>query len=270
MKRIACIQGDQNQHNILKILSISMLMLLTACQPRSDHEQTDQSKSRQDAASSTAAQDQLIMSKTVPLKATQALTCDEQGCTQYRFQTVETNHEWINRYFKDRIQKANPVAFQQNSTVNKPESVDAQNINQHSMIVRFVGQNQHLATFELMDTIYAAGAAHGTYHNEFVNFDLNQRKRISLDDLTMAGAQTLLRDRLYDTNTNWLMAHTIDKDKLNVSDNFYYGANGIVFVYPLYELASYAEGMSELTLPYHQTAKLIKPEYLPHLPQYAQ
>ena len=48
----------------------------------------------------------------------------------------------------------------------------------------------------------------------------------------------------------------------------YYGANGLVFVYPLYELASYAEGMPELVLPYYATAQLIKLEYLPSLPQY--
>ncbi|MGL5403789.1 MAG: RsiV family protein, partial [Acinetobacter sp.] len=46
-----------------------------------------------------------------------------------------------------------------------------------------------------------------------------------------------------------------------------YGVNGIVFVYPLYELASYAEGMSELTLPYYSAKKFIKSEYLPSLPK---
>ena len=56
--------------------------------------------------------------------------------------------------------------------------------------------------------------------------------------------------------------------KLQLSDNFYYGASGIVFVYPLYELASYAEGMPELKLPYQMAKGLFKPEYLPNLPNY--
>ncbi|HAS98268.1 MAG TPA: DUF3298 domain-containing protein, partial [Acinetobacter nosocomialis] len=36
----------------------------------------------------------------------------------------------------------------------------------------------------------------------------------------------------------------------------------------VYELASYAEGMTELTLPYSEAAKFIKPEYLPSVPNY--
>ena len=59
----------------------------------------------------------------------------------------------------------------------------------------------------------------------------------------------------------------ITRDKLQLSDNYYYGVNGIVFVYPLYELTSYAEGMPELKLPYQTAKDLIKPEYLPSLPQ---
>jgi hypothetical protein len=46
-------------------------------------------------------------------------------------------------------------------------------------------------------------------------------------------------------------------------------AKGVVFVYPLYELASYAEGMSELVLPYQQASGLIKAEYLPSFVDYA-
>ena len=76
-------------------------------------------------------------------------------------------------------------------------------------------------------------------------------------------------DALYEANSNWLQQHNIERAKLQLSDNYYYGVNGIVFVYPLYELASYAEGMSELTLPYLMTKDLIKAEYLPSLPEYS-
>lgn len=76
-----------------------------------------------------------------------------------------------------------------------------------------------------------------------------------------------LRDELYAANQNWLEEHNVKKDQLEVSDNYYYGVNGIVFVYPLYELASYAEGMSELTLPYYAAKQFIKAEYLPSLPK---
>lgn len=244
------------------LMSMSMLILLMACQPKTDQEKEATENKK------TASTVELIVSKTINLKTPQSKSCDESGCTRYEFQTVETNQSWINQYFKDRIQKTDPIAFQNDKSASEAVSADTKQVNQSTVIVRFVGQNQHLATFEMLTYSYSAGAAHGMYHKEFVNFDLKHKKRIALEDLIVSGAEEQLRDMLYDTNTNWLIEHTIDKDRLKVSDNFYYGANGIVFVYPLYELASYAEGMSELTLPYQSTQKLIKAEYLPNLPNY--
>ncbi|WP_154019437.1 RsiV family protein, partial [Acinetobacter baumannii] len=115
---------------------------------------------------------------------------------------------------------------------------------------------------------YSAGAAHGMSHQEFVNFDLLNKKHITVEELIKPDVEKQLVDALFDANTNWLQEHNISREKLQLSDNFYYGANGIVFVYPIYELASYAEGMSELTLPYFEAAKYIKPEYLPSVPNY--
>lgn len=254
---------------MLKIIVCCSVIGLSACQPKTDSD-SELKKDKTSLQQSTAeAAQQFIVAKTVPVNNVKKQSCDESGCTQYDLQTVETNHHWINEYFQQRIQKIYPVAFnpseQSASTASTKED---KALNQEYVIVRYVGQNQHLATFSLLTYSYSAGAAHGMYHNEFVNFDLKQKKRIALEDLVVAGAKDKLRDAIYDANTNWLIDHTIDQDKLNVSDNFYYGANGIVFVYPLYELASYAEGMSELTLPYQSTQKLIRAEYLPNLPMY--
>ncbi|MEG2724133.1 MAG: RsiV family protein, partial [Acinetobacter sp.] len=107
----------------------------------------------------------------------------------------------------------------------------------------------------------------GMSHQEFVNFDLSTKKNVPVSQLIKADMTQKLRDELYASNQNWLENHDIKKDKLQLSDNYYYGVNGIVFVYPLYELASYAEGMSELTLPYYTAKQFIKAEYLPSLPK---
>lgn len=252
---------------VIKMVILSSTLFLTACQPKGDNQSVTDKK---EAASSAKVQsDQLfVLSKTVSLPVQQAQSCDEEGCIQYEFQTVETNHPWINEYFIDRIKTANPVAFQAPSTGEKPKVIAEKDLGEASIVVRFIGQNQNLATFEMMSYIYSAGAAHGMYHNEYVNFDLKTQKRISLQDLVVTGADSKVVEALFSTNSMWLEDHSIEQTKLKLSDNFYYGANGIVFVYPLYELASYAEGMSELTLPYHYTANLIKPEFLPNLPKY--
>lgn len=256
-----------NKLAIVKIFVLSSAIFLMACQPKNENQAASNDKGV--TPSVNVENDQfLIRSKTVALPVTQTQSCDEEGCIQYDFQTVETNHPWINDYFIDRIKKAEPVAFQAKGVGDQPKDIAEKDQGEASIMVRFVSQNQHLATFEMMSYTYSAGAAHGMYHNEYVNFDLKAKKRIGLTDLIITGSDAKLVNALFNSNSMWLQEHSIEQAKLQVSDNFYYGANGIVFVYPLYELASYAEGMSELTLPYHSTEHLIKPEYLPNLPKY--
>ncbi len=253
----------------LKTSAILLLVIMvTACQPKVD---APNDKNPETVVSSQQQKNLslYVESKTLSLTPKQPQSCDEAGCTRYDFQTVQTNHAWINQYFLDRIQKIEPLAFESSK---KPiaDTVDEQRLNESSIVVRYVGQNQHLATFEMLTYSYSAGAAHGMYHNEYVNFDLKSKKRIALQDLIVSGSEMKLIEALYQNNMTWLDAHSVEQAKLQLSDNFYYGANGITFVYPLYELASYAEGMSELNLPYVLAKDFIKPEYLPNLPKYAE
>lgn len=249
-------------------LMVSLVIMVTACQPKVEAP-TDKKSATAATSPEQKKPTPYIESKTIVLTPKQPQSCDETGCTRYDFQTVETNHAWINQYFLDRIQKIEPLAFEnaKNSTAKR---VDEKQLNESSIVVRYVGQNQHLASFEMMSYTYSAGAAHGMYHKEFVNFDLKSQKRIALQDLLLPNATQKVIDGLFSTNGTWLSDHSIDPGQLQLSDNFYYGANGIVFVYPLYELASYAEGMSELNLPYFLAKDSIKPEYLPNLPKYVE
>ena len=237
---------------------------LSACQPKGEGT-ADSAKPQQVQENTIVA----IPAKVVPVKLTKSEACDAEGCMQYDIQTIQSNLKWIDDYFIDRIQKADPIAFSTapNEKINTAEGA-VPNLSQSSTYVRFVDQNYNRATFALQSYSYSAGAAHGMHHQEFVNFDLKSKKRLALQDVLVKGAEQSVLDAVYDANTIWLEEHNIERSKLNLSDNFYYGANGIVFVYPLYELASYAEGMSELTLPYVAAQKLIKAEYLPSLPSY--
>lgn len=270
----------QNHQVGFKILMFSTAIFLSACQPKGELEQKD-NKTSQYSSSSPAETNTWITSKTIALKIPKSKVCDTDGCTQFDLQTVETNYAWINAYFIERIKKTVPLAFQaeNNSATSKslattPKSsatsklIDEKNLGESSVVIRFVGQNQNLATFEMLSYSYNAGAAHGMYHKEYVNFDLKSKKRIALKDLIVSGSEAKLIEAIYQNNLNWLADHSIEQTKLQLSDNFYYGANGIVFVYPFYELASYAEGMPELTLAYHSTAGLIQAKYLPALPKY--
>ena len=240
------------------------LSLLTACQPRNEPVQDNQQKAQVKEQGIP-----LIQSKTVAMKLAKQEACDAEGCTQYSIQTVETNVDWINQYFAERIKKADPIAFSTapNEKVNLAEGAEP-GLGQSTTHVRYISQWGKIATFALESYTYTAGAAHGMSHVEYVNFDLQAKKRLALQDVLAKGAETKVLSALYDANSMWLEEHNIERGKLQLSDNFYYGASGIVFVYPLYELASYAEGMSELKLPYESAGEVIQAQYLPSLPKY--
>ena len=240
-------------------------LVMAGCQER-PAPQKEQVKVEKQEASSTIP---LIQAKVVPVKLSKPEACDAEGCTQYEIQTVKSNLKWVDDYFIDRVKKADPIAFSTtpNEKINAAEGASP-NLSQSSTYIRFVSQQYDRATFAIQTYTYSSGAAHGMYHQEFVNFDLKNKKRLALQDIMVKGAEQQLLNTLYDSNSIWLEQHSINREKLKLSDNFYYGANGIVFVYPLYELASYAEGMTELTLPYSALTKLIKAEYLPSLPKY--
>ncbi|MBP2544299.1 RsiV family protein [Acinetobacter guillouiae] len=241
------------------------VLIMSGCQekPESQIEQAN-------VSSTKTAQIPLIQAKVERVNVVKKQFCDEDGCTQYDLQTVKSNVPWLDEYFLNRIKKDVPGAFEKDQNHAQAES-EAQSspkgLNQNSIYVRFISQQNNLATFVIQTYTYAAGAAHGMYHNEYVTFDLSTQKRLALTDILKPNVEAKVAEQLYDANANWLIQKDITRDKLQLSDNYYYGVNGLVFVYPLYELTSYAEGMPELKLPYQVAKDLIKAEYLPSLPQ---
>lgn len=231
--------------------------LLSACQPQRDAVSTSE-----DSAGLA-----VVQAKVRPLSLPRPVVCDEQNCTKYRLYSVNTNLPWINQYFDERIKKANPVAFEQEKS--STQLPNAREWSETLADVRYVAQRGKYADFVLMNYHYPAGAAHGMYHQEYITFDLVSKKRIALDDLVIGQTESKLLDALYRSNQTWLADHNITREQLKVTDNYYFGAKGVVFVYPLYELGSYAEGLSELVLPYQETKGLIKSEYLPSFVDYS-
>lgn len=212
----------------------------------------------------------IIQAKTIPVKLPQAEICEQNGCIRYDLQTIQTNVMWINDYFLDRLKKIEPIAFEKYEGPQLDrESLAVLGLSQSRSHVQYLGQNATLATFILHSYQYSAGAEHGLYHDEYVNFDLAEKKRIGIKDLLLNGKEREFVDALYQKHASWLAARQIYPESLALSDNFYYSNKGLVLVYPIYELGSYTDGMVELTLPYAELATWIKPEYLPTLPRYA-
>ena len=251
-------------HHTLCLLGIVLLgVLLTACQPKQTEEKTKQSETQ--ASSSSVAEQNYVESKTIKMPGTQPVVCDQDGCTRYNLQTVQTNHAWIDQYFQQRLKKALPVAFLNSAESQSNQTPDDRELTQSDAVVRYIGQYQHIATFEFSTFVFEAHAAHPIHHREYVNFDMKTRKRIALEQLLVSGQEKTILKALFESNRDWLQSRDIRPERLSVSDNFYFAKDGVVFVYPLYELTAYADGMPELTLPYKVAQGRINPEYLPSL-----
>ena len=229
------------------------------CQPKPEvSEQIVQTKQEE--------QTPLIQAKVAAIPGVQSLLCEKEGCTKYNFLSLKTNVDWIDSYFFERIKRAEPVAFQVQKQV-KPENIEVKSLDQRSIRVGYLGQQNNFATFIIKTYQFKTGHEFGLYHNEYVNLDLLKKKRLALDDVLKKGVEAKLLDAIYESNVTWLQAHDIEKTQLKLSDNFYFNAQGLVMVYPLYEMADYTTGMPELKVPYDVVADLLKPEYLPNLAQ---
>ncbi|MDG6882294.1 Protein of uncharacterised function (DUF3298) [Phocoenobacter uteri] len=131
----------------------------------------------------------------------------------------------------------------------------------------YVGQKENIATFTQSYYSYIGGA-HGMYHTNYINVDLNKQKMLTLDDLFSQENQAKLKEMLWqryepqynsaDGNMGFFFK---SKQKLYLPADFYFSAVGINFVYPVYEIGAYADGQKELMLYWQEIEELIKPEY---------
>lgn len=245
---------------------------MVACQPK--HEVSNAPVEKQSASNEVIASLLLIHAKTQRVKLSKDEVChpaesddDFATCSKYQVQTIQSNVKWIDDYFMQRLKADYVEAFDAAPSAKVTLDPDMPSTNYATASVRFAGQHYHLANFEYFSDYFPAGAAHGMHHSDYVVFDLKTQQRLTLNDILLPASKEKLKSELYSYNSIWLEDHQISEQQLELSENFYYGSNGIVFVYPLYELASYAEGISELELPYWAAQELIKAEYLPQLPE---
>ncbi|GAB3041029.1 RsiV family protein [Acinetobacter apis] len=255
----------QRHISIFKPLTFLWLAYaLVGCQKENT---TAQDNTASAVASTVAASEHIptVHAETLAVTLPQKIACESDECTEYDVKTIQTNVNWLNDYFLDRLKKDIPMAFTKASRPTPPH-LKEEDTSKNSYSVRFLSQNNQLATFVLETDLYTAGSAHGMYHREYIVFDLAQKKRIHLADLFPTERQVDVYSALFHANKKWLEEHGIQHGHLEPTDNFYYDDKGVVFVYPLYELASYAEGMTELVLPYDQVKTLFYPQYVPQGP----
>ena len=212
----------------------------------------------------------LVDSQAMEVKLARNEVCNSKGCTLYDMQSVQTNLPWIDDYFLTRLAELEPDAFASKPDVVVPD-IESEKVvlEQNNQFVHYIGQRKNIAMFAIQSYSYGGQLPQSMSHHEYVNFDLDLEKRLSLQDIVIKGQEAALLKLLYDKNYAWLKQRHIELEQLKLSDNFYFSAKGLTLVYPVYELGSYVDGMTELSVPYTLLAKILKPEYLPSLPNYA-
>ena len=113
------------------------------------------------------------------------------------------------------------------------------------------------------------GTAHPDGTRTFANFDERTGRQIRLADVLAVGFQPRLTHiaekhfreskGLKPTDSLREAGYEFPNDAFALNDNFSIGAKGITFLYNTYEIASYADGPTELFLTYHEIKDLLKP-----------
>ncbi len=203
-----------------------------------------------------------IEAKSIPVKGVAKVVCEIEGCVRFDLHTVDTNLDWIDQYFIERIQHTEPVAFTKVTQKNPKKADEPHYLDQRLIKVEFIAQHGHLATFALKSSNLARNKAASWQHVEYINFDLKQKKRLALHQLMSGGGEQKLLKALYRANARWLDQQGINLQQFKLSDNYYFDQQGLVMVYPPGELSSATTAMSELNLSYADLSEVIRPEYL--------
>jgi hypothetical protein len=127
-----------------------------------------------------------------------------------------------------------------------------------------------VAVETLLDTLlslsvkdeFFTGGAHGGGGKYFISVNPMTAKAVMLDDVLRRGYKEALRaegekafrlnHHLLDTASLITNGFQFPENKFKLNDNYGFRRDGIVFVFNSYEIASYAEGPTEILIPYEK------------------
>ena len=132
--------------------------------------------------------------------------------------------------------------------------------------------NNKILSIEFFEYVFEGGAHPSTTYT-LMMLNPSDAKEISLEEILIPGSYDPLHklcekhlriNRNISTEQNledegfWL-----EKGKLPLPENIALTSHGLRLLYNSYEIAPYAMGQSDFTIPYDELTKILKPEYLP-------
>jgi len=132
---------------------------------------------------------------------------------------------------------------------------------------RIVRQDSSLLTIQF-DSYSFSGGAHGSTYTSFLNWNSSNDKKITLADIFLPGyeeklrniAEKIFRDQEKLSATSSLANYFFKNARFVLNDNFLITPVGIRFLYNEYEIKSYAEGQTDLLIPYNKIKVLLSPQ----------
>lgn len=196
----------------------------------------------------------------------------------------KTNLAWLNELL---IKEAYDINEEVGRTIKNPTEQDLRNSREKiykemvesakeepvigyddSLTSSFLAQRNNIATFTMQFYSYSGGA-HGMHYTHYINFDLNKKSIINLDDLVSPQNQAQFKEMLWANYRNNRLDENgkytgfAEQKDFRISPDFYFAPHGLIFVYPPYELGPYVEGDVEVEVSWYEINDLLKPEYRP-------
>ena len=132
----------------------------------------------------------------------------------------------------------------------------------------YLGHVNDFELFEIHSYVFTGGA-HGMPYSEYLTFDLNTKKQVTLDDMLIKGKKPRFEALAHDAYKAWVKTVADDVSSyekswpFTLSDNVTLTDQGIDIRYQHYSIGPYAYGMPVLSIPYSQLQGVIKPQFLP-------
>ena len=128
-------------------------------------------------------------------------------------------------------------------------------------------QNDSLLSYAVEYSDYTGGA-HGSFRVTYVNVDLNDLVTLSEEDLFIPNYKKQLTDALLSELTEKYNVTSPDSlvqqgfftiEDIAPNNNFWMNKEGIHYAFNQYEVAPYAMGVIEVTIPYSKLKDILKP-----------
>lgn len=125
----------------------------------------------------------------------------------------------------------------------------------------FSGRYKDVVSYTVNEYIYTGGA-HGSSGESSVNIDMKTGKRVTEDDLLVAGYKdglaALLTAHLHDALPDQEAYDGLFIKDIAPNGNFKVSELGLTYVYGQYEIGPYALGIIEVTVPWDELSDLLR------------